>query len=82
MADEFEINLVCCTHVICNEIARGVRQKDIALSYALAIKSEAQQADAPDWKTINDAIVARWGKRGMTRVKNAAWRHLKSPRPA
>ncbi len=67
-----QINLVCCTQVICNEVARGVTQKDIALSYAMAMKSEIEGADKPDWPTINGAIVDRWKIRGLKLIKNRA----------
>jgi hypothetical protein len=52
------INLVCCTQVICNEVShKEVRRKDVALTYAMALKSWAQKADVPDWKTINGLSV-------------------------
>jgi hypothetical protein len=70
----FTMSLVACTFVILNEIKQGLRMKDIASSYGMAIVSEARGADNPDWKTINAAIVERWGGRGLSRVKNAAWR--------
>ena len=68
------INLVCCTQVICNEVSnKEVRRKDVAFTYAMALKSSAQGADKPDWKTINEAILSRWEKRGLVAVKNRAW---------
>lgn len=67
-----QINLICCTDVILNEIARGVTQKDIALTYAMAMKSEAQEADKPDWSMINRAILKRWSFSGLERVKERA----------
>lgn len=74
MPDTLTFYLVCCTQVICNEVAhKEITQRDVALSYAMALKSEAQGADKPDWKQINEAIIARWGKDGLTRVKNRAW---------
>lgn len=73
---EVQINLVCCTDVILNEVEKGVPRKDIALTYALAIKSEMQGADRPDWKKINQAIVARWGFKGLEALKKSAWKLL------
>lgn len=70
---DVSINLVCCTDVILNEIARGVVQKDIALTYAMAIKSDAEGADKPDWPIINRAIIKRWGMSGLERVKKRAF---------
>lgn len=71
-ANQWRINLVCCTDVICNEVAQGLSQKDIALTYAMAIKSQAQGADKPDWSTINGAILARWKMSGLERIKARA----------
>lgn len=74
MAENLQINLVCCTQVILQDVgAKECRQRDVALTYAMAIKSEAQGADKPDWRTINDAILGRWKKSGLVRVKNRAW---------
>lgn len=70
---EIEINLVCCTQVICNEIEQGVSQKDIALTYAMAIKAQAQKADMPDWSVINKAILAKWKPSGLERIKKRAF---------
>ena len=70
---DFSINLVCCTQVICNEVSLGCTQKDIALSYAMAIKSQAEGADLPDWKTINGAILSKWKMSGLERIKARAF---------
>ncbi len=70
---DWQVNLICCTDVICNEVERGVSQKDIAVSYALAIKSQAQKADNPDWSVINRAILARWKMSGLERIKKRAF---------
>lgn len=51
----FRTNLVVCTATILDEIAAGLPQKDVAMTYALAIKSEAEGADKPDWPKINRA---------------------------
>ena len=82
--DNLKINLVCCTMVLLQDVAcRQMRQKDVALTYAMAIKSEAQGADKPDWKTINEAILGRWKMSGLERIKNLAFDYIdgkKSPR--
>ena len=69
---DVRINLVCCTQTICNEIAQGVTQKSVALTYAMAMKSQLQGDDAPDWPTINQAILERWSFNGLVRVKKRA----------
>jgi hypothetical protein len=58
------------TFVLCNEVERGLPQREIAKTYALALRSEA----APDWPTINRAILARWELGGLKRIKHQAWR--------
>lgn len=74
MADDgLQINLVCCTQAIQNEVAQGASQKNIALTYAMAIKSEAQGADKPDWSAINRAILSRWKMGGLERIKKRAF---------
>ena len=48
-----------------------MRQRDVALTYALAIRDESLVP--VDWKRANEAILRRWPK-GLERVKRAAWR--------
>ena len=69
-------NMVLCTDVILTEISQGFSQRDVALSYAMAIKSDRAGADKPDWKRINEAIVAQWSPAGLERVKALAWELL------
>lgn len=72
--DEWRINMVCCTEVILNEVShKEITQRDVALSYALAIKSQMQGADKPDWGKINRAIIARWSMPGLERIKKGAF---------
>lgn len=47
-----------------------MRQKDVALTYALAMRDETEVP--VDWKRANAAILARWPK-GLDRVKRLAW---------
>jgi hypothetical protein len=54
--------------VIENEIKLGATQKSVAMTYALALKSDWPT----DWKRVNAAIVARWPK-GLGRIKEMAW---------
>ncbi len=69
-----QISLVCCTQVILQDIAADdATQKDVALTYAMALTSMARGADNPDWRTINEAIVARWSMRGLLQIKKLAW---------
>jgi hypothetical protein len=49
---------------------KSMKQADIALTYALAIRDE--RFVAVDWKRANAAILKRW-PRGLERVKKLAW---------
>lgn len=73
MEIQWQSDLVCCTEVITNELARGLPQKSISLTYALAIRSENRNADKPDWARINQAIIDKWGLKGLERIKKKAW---------
>ena len=57
MTEQWQSDLVCCTAVIKNEVKQGLAQKQIALTYAMAIRSWTRKADLPDWEQINLAIV-------------------------
>lgn len=57
-----------------------MRQADVALTYALAIRDE--DAVPVDWVRVNEAIRRRWPK-GLDRVKKLAWRRFaKRPSPS
>ncbi len=49
------------------------RQKDVALTYALAIRDES--IVPVDWPRANAAIVKRW-PHGLARVKELAWKRF------
>lgn len=70
---DIQFNLVCCTQTILHEIANKATQKYVAVTYAIALKSEAQGADKPDWPKINRAILDRWSMSGLERIKKWAW---------
>jgi hypothetical protein len=68
MAD-YIMELACCESVILNEIAQGCNQKQIAQTYALAMRSSWPT----DWAKVNKAIIERWSFAGLNRIKNMAW---------
>lgn len=69
-----DVNLVCCTQVILQDVGcKQATQKDVALTYAMALKSWSRGADTPDWQIINKAIVRRWSMSGLERIKKRAW---------
>lgn len=59
--------IMCVESVIESEIANGLNQKDIAQTYALALRSSWPT----DWKRVNEAILKRWPK-GLNRIKEMA----------
>jgi hypothetical protein len=73
---EFEVYLVGCVGVILNEIKQGCTQKQIALTYAMAIITNAAKVEKVEWRTINEAIEARWSKSAVERVKKMAWKRI------
>ena len=62
-------HLQCVETVIDNEIEQGCNQRSVALTYALALKSDWPT----NWAHVNAAIRKRWPK-GLSRVKKLAWR--------
>lgn len=72
--DGWHINLVCCTDVILQDLgAAQATQREVALTYAMALKSQMQRADMPDWPAINKAIIARWNMKALERIKKRAY---------
>lgn len=69
------MHLMCCEMVIENEIKQGLSRKDIALTYAMAMRSEAA-GRATDWARINAAIKAKWGLSGLDQIKTMAVKRL------
>ena len=49
---------------------KTLNQIDIALTYRLAIEADAKI----DWKKVNKAIIKRWSKSGLLRVKELVWK--------
>jgi len=62
------IEIACVESVIENEIKQGCTQRQIAQTYALALRSSWPT----DWLKVNNLILAKWPK-GLERVKNMAW---------
>ena len=64
------MELILCTSTLLREIGdKALKQKDVAQTYAFAIKSSHQT----DWRIVNDAIVERWSEAGLRRIKHLAW---------
>ena len=72
MTDGIKVELCCCESVLLNEIAmKEMHQKQIAQTYRLAL--ESSERDSIDWAKVNNAIIARWSKSGLNRIKELAW---------
>jgi hypothetical protein len=64
------IELCNCTAVLLHEIMmKEIKQKDVACTYALALRS----SENTDWQSVNQAIINRWSMAGLKRIKNMAW---------
>lgn len=65
-----KIEMVDCVNTILREIAMPeIHQKDIAQSYALALRS----SEKIDWAVINKAIIDRWSMAGLKKIKTMAY---------
>jgi hypothetical protein len=63
------MELADCTNHLLREIAAPeMKRKDVAQSYALALRS----SDPTDWKRVNAAILARWSLSGLKWIKTQA----------
>ena len=64
------IELCRCTETILEEISdKRMKQGDIALTYALALRSTSPT----DWARVNRSIIDRWSVSGLERIKKMAW---------
>jgi len=54
------------------EIAdKAMTQRDVAQTYAILIRHCGP--DGANWARINRAIMDRWGRSGLERIKRLAW---------
>jgi hypothetical protein len=60
--------IACVEATIENEIRQGCNQRQIAQTYALALRSDWPT----DWARVNAAIAERWPK-ALDRIKKQAW---------
>ena len=63
------LELANCTNHLLQEIAdRRMKRRDVAQSYALAMRS----SEATDWAKVNEAIIARWSLSALVFIKEQA----------
>lgn len=60
--------LACCDDVIVRECEMGLTQRQVAQTYAMALRSSWPT----DWARANEAVIKRWSRAGLERVKNMA----------
>ena len=67
------VSLCRPTQTILNELGHPeIKQRSVALTYALAIRSR----EATDWEAVNKAIIDRWSISGLERIKRMAWKFV------
>ena len=85
MTDQPKVYLACCTWVLCNEIETlRLPQKDVAITFAMALRSEEAGRDKVDWDKVGAAALRRWKPSGWMRVKELGWAYYeghKQPYP-
>jgi hypothetical protein len=69
-----KVELACCEMTLLSEIAdKHFTRKQVAQTYALAIKSQEAKDGLIDWKKINQAIIDRWSVAALRWIKEQAW---------
>jgi hypothetical protein len=61
----------CEAHLLREIADPAMKRKDVAQSYALAMKSS--ERDSVDWGKVNRAIIARWSQSALNWIKEQAW---------
>jgi hypothetical protein len=69
-----KVELACCEMTLLSEIAdKHFRRKDIAQTYAMALRGQEAKDGLIDWKKINQAIIDRWSVAALRWIKEQAW---------
>jgi hypothetical protein len=66
---KFTSEIACVEMVIENELTQGCSQKQIAQTYALALRSSWPT----DWAKVNGMIIKKWSANALERIKKMAW---------
>lgn len=73
------IQLIDCERQLLREIAdKRLVQRDVALTYAMALGSDEEI----DWPKVNHAIIDRWSLSALKWIKERAWKHVHERRAA
>lgn len=74
MMAEFRIYMADCENQLLREIADPIfKRRDVAQTYALAIRAHQDNEEVIDWRKVNEAIVARWSPYALQWIKEQAW---------
>ena len=71
IADVPRIELADCENTLLHEIANGGTRKQVAKTYALALRSS--EKDSINWKKVNRAIIDKWCVNALETIKSWAW---------
>lgn len=71
MSEISTVQLADCERTLIDEIASGAPQRSVAMTYALALRSS--ERPSINWKRVNQAIITRWSRSGLARIKQWAW---------
>ena len=64
------LELANCTNHLLSEIADpAMKRRDVAQSYALAMRS----SETTDYARVNAAIIKRWSRSALVFIKELAW---------
>lgn len=68
------IEMADCEATLLAEIADpAFTRKDVAKTYALALRSSERERGLIDWSKVNRAIIARWSPSALQWIKQKAW---------
>jgi hypothetical protein len=68
--ESMKFKMVDCENTLMREIdMKELHQKDIAQTYRLAMES----GEDINWYAVNLAIMRRWSKSGLIKIKEMAW---------
>lgn len=60
--------------LVIGDVAGGMPQQIVAISYATAILAAAKGFEDVDWTAVNRVIIDRWSLSGLDRIKHKAWK--------
>lgn len=78
-----QMYMTSTTWVLLNEIETlRLPQKDVAKTFALALRSEHAGVCKTDWEKVGAAALRRWRPSGWQRVKEMGWAYFEGRKAA